>query len=193
MNTAKKYFTKTDEKLLGSLLGRILIAVENKGRAWYVDPVTRSKYYLGSYINAYSVMRLMGVGMATSDLKKIHIAFLDEVVKDIPVKGDTLATRLDRALGVGWQANLNNTKEDLALQRRFTGRMLIQVQTNGEAWYVDPVSKKRYYLGRPAEAYAIMRAFGLGITNKDLNKIPVGSFTPSQIKKIEDIISGKIK
>ena len=36
----------------------------------------------------------------------------------------------------------------------------------------NPVDNKRYFLGRPNDAFAIMRAFGLGITNANLSKIP---------------------
>jgi hypothetical protein len=34
---------------------------------------------------------------------------------------------------------------------------------------------KAYYLGRPADAFAIMRNLGLGITDANLGKIAVGA------------------
>jgi len=49
------------------------------------------------------------------------------------------------------------------------GRILLQVESHGEAWYVNPVNNQRYYLGRPDDAYAIMRSLGLGISNVDFN------------------------
>ncbi len=52
------------------------------------------------------------------------------------------------------------------------GKILLDVELNGEAYYVSPVDKKGYYLGRPADAFRIMREKGLGITNNDLDKIP---------------------
>jgi len=55
------------------------------------------------------------------------------------------------------------------------GKILIDVEQNGEAYYIYPKDKKAYYLGRPADAFRIMRELGLGITNSDLNKIPEGS------------------
>ena len=67
---------------------------------------------------------------------------------------------------------------DLSLRQRLSGRILLQVQSRGEAWYVNPVDLKRYYLGRPADAFQIMRKLGLGITNRDLNTIP--GVTPAQ-------------
>lgn len=56
-----------------------------------------------------------------------------------------------------------------------SGKILIDVEKNGEAYYIYPKDKKAYYLGRPADAFQIMRNLGLGITNNDLNKIPEGS------------------
>jgi len=55
------------------------------------------------------------------------------------------------------------------LPERLKGRILIQTQSNGEAWYVNPVNKKRYYLGRPDDAFDIMRSLALGISNQDFN------------------------
>ena len=54
------------------------------------------------------------------------------------------------------------------------GRILLRTETSGEAYYVNPEDNRLYYLGRPADAFALMRRFGLGINNQDLNKIIVG-------------------
>jgi ribosomal protein L30/L7E len=60
-------------------------------------------------------------------------------------------------------AAVNSAKAMIA---RLSGRILLQVQKNGEAWYIYPKDLKRYYLGRPADAFAIMRKLGLGATHK---------------------------
>lgn len=52
-----------------------------------------------------------------------------------------------------------------SLAQRLSGRILLQVESHGEAWYVSPASQKRYYLGRPADALNIMRNLGLGATH----------------------------
>ena len=41
---------------------------------------------------------------------------------------------------------------------------MLQVEENGEAWYVYPDDLKKYYLGRPADAFGVMRELGLGAT-----------------------------
>lgn len=55
---------------------------------------------------------------------------------------------------------------------RLSGRILLKVEDSGKAYYVYPVDLKLYYLGRPADAFNIMRSLGLGITNRDLESIP---------------------
>ncbi len=53
------------------------------------------------------------------------------------------------------------------------GKILLDVEDSGKAYYIYPKDKKAYYLGRPADAFAVMRELGLGITNKDIRKIQV--------------------
>jgi len=68
---------------------------------------------------------------------------------------------------------------DTKLVNRLKGRILLQTQSHGEAWYLSPVDGKRYYMKDGATAYEMMRKFGTGIANKDLDKIPVGTL-PSE-------------
>ncbi|MBI4250375.1 hypothetical protein HY622_02195 [Candidatus Uhrbacteria bacterium] len=62
----------------------------------------------------------------------------------------------------------------LSLSTKLKGRILLDVRQKGEAWYVNPKNEQRYFLGRPADAFQVMRQLGLGITNADLEKIPQG-------------------
>jgi hypothetical protein len=40
------------------------------------------------------------------------------------------------------------------------GHIFLQVEAHGEAWYVNPLDQRRYYLGRPKHALAILQALG---------------------------------
>ena len=64
--------------------------------------------------------------------------------------------------------------EAATMAQMMKGKILLQVEANGEAWYVYPGDLHRYYLGRPADAFTIMRNFGLGISDADLAQIPIG-------------------
>jgi hypothetical protein len=61
-----------------------------------------------------------------------------------------------------------------ALIRRLRGRVLLQVFTDGNAWYIPPTTDRRYFLADGTRAFLLLRQFGLGITDEDLAKIPVG-------------------
>ncbi|PLX22154.1 hypothetical protein C0584_00160 [Candidatus Parcubacteria bacterium] len=60
---------------------------------------------------------------------------------------------------------------DLQLAKRLAGQIIIQVEENGEAWYINPDDLKKYYLGRPDDAFSVMRRLGLGISRENLAKI----------------------
>jgi len=68
---------------------------------------------------------------------------------------------------------------DLALAKRLSGRIIIETERNGEAWYINPVDLKKYYLGRPADAFAIMRTLSLGISRRDLASVHKPSYDES--------------
>jgi len=58
-----------------------------------------------------------------------------------------------------------------ASQNNLQGKILLQVEGAGQAWYVDPSSNTRAFLGRPSDAFQVMRELGVGIKNQDLAKI----------------------
>lgn len=143
------------------LSGRILLQVESHGEAWYVEPVSIKRYYLGRPNDAFSLMQNLGLGVKTSELQ----GFL---AKQAP--------------------------------GRLSGRILLQVEDKGQAYYVNPLNLKLYYLGRPADAFALMRTLGLGISNVDLENIPLApysalpviSYTNIDEQKLNENLSEKV-
>ncbi|MDD5726463.1 MAG: hypothetical protein PHC53_03575 [Patescibacteria group bacterium] len=61
---------------------------------------------------------------------------------------------------------------DPAFAKSMQGRILLQVESHGEAWYIRSKDLKRYYMKDGAAAYSIMRFFSQGIADVDLAKIP---------------------
>src|SRR5262245_29586424 len=70
---------------------------------------------------------------------------------------------------------LPDLSHTLAVRTQVRGHILLQVQSHGEAWYVDPVGGYRYYMPDGDAAYEMLRSFGLGITNADLASLKAGS------------------
>ena len=65
---------------------------------------------------------------------------------------------------------------DKKLTTRLKGKILLQVENHGEAWYINPKDEKRHYMANGNEAYSIMRNLGVGITNIDLERIKTNTY-----------------
>lgn len=131
------------EDLRTKLSGRILLAVEEQGEAWYVDPANKERYFLGKPVEAFNLMQQIGLGISNASFNSF--------------KGKAPA--------------------------RLSGKILIKVQDSGKAYYVNPIDLKLYFLGKPSDAFLLMRRLGMGITNKNLATIP--TFAHGLIPRIE--------
>lgn len=110
------------------------------------------------------------------------------------------AFRIMRELSVGiTNENLNRVRTDTIFACTQAGKIFLQVQAAGEAWYVYPPDCSAHYLGRPADAFSIMRGKGLGISNTDIAKVPTAQkytdpeqavVTPVQATQAEKTGSG---
>jgi hypothetical protein len=180
------------DTLFHFLAGRILLQVEENGEAWYVNPQNWKRSFLGRPDDAFSVMRQQGIGISNENLAKIPVSL--DYLSGKDSNGDGLPDAFKEALGLDvYSADSDGDGYDdltellqghnplgaspIAYDFNFSkaqaGKIFIQVENNGEAWYVNPVDIKRYFLGRPLDAFNIMRNLGLGITNKDLEILEV--------------------
>lgn len=121
--------------LAGRLKGKILLQVESKGEAWYVNPDNEKRYYLGRPADAFNVMRELGLGVSNKDF------------------------------------DLWNNKAP----NRLLGKILLKVEDSGKAYYVNPADLKMHFLGRPADAFRVMRELGLGIGDDNLSEIKISN------------------
>lgn len=131
------------------LRGRVLLQADDKGQAWYINPLDGKRYSLGRPDAALKVMRSLGLG----------------------VKSDKLdAWRKYRA------------------PRAYSGRIVLDVENLGEAYYINPLDQKLYFLGSPAQALEVMSALGLGVYTADLNRIALAVPTET-VKQPEAIVA----
>lgn len=170
--------------------GKIYLQVEKNGEAWYVYPSNNHRYYLGRPNDAFNLMRSLGLGISDANLNQIPVGLLDMTATDYDRDG--LPDDLEKALGtkidnpdsdnddysdkteIEHWFNPNGSDKlpvNTALINQLRGNILLQVEKNGEAWYLNPADDKRYYLGRPADAFQIMRQLGIGISNANLAQI----------------------
>lgn len=170
--------------------GKIFLQVAKNGEAWYISPVNNQRYFLGRPDDAFNIMRGLGLGISNKNLAQIPIGILE--YSGLDSDDDGLPDGLESAIGLNplnpdsnnddyadkteienWSGTLDG--EQLSVNKNLIaslkGRILLQTEKHGEAWYLNPSDSKRYYLGRPADAFAVMRSLGIGITNANLAKI----------------------
>ncbi|MFZ4631863.1 MAG: trypsin-like peptidase domain-containing protein [Patescibacteria group bacterium] len=183
---------KEDLKLTKKLSGKILLQVEDGGKAWYVDSKSLNRYYLADGNAAYGALKKFGLGITNENLNKIPVGIEDRVL-GVDSDNDGLDDKTEISLGTdknkadtdgdgyhdsqevktGYNPRgAGKTNTSSAYSKGLEGKILIQVQGNGEAWYV--YNGKRYYLADGEAAYKIMKYLSLGITTADLNKIKEG-------------------
>ena len=136
------------QELTNRVSGYILLQVESLGEAWYVRPDDTNRYYMKDGATAYEMMRSFGLGITDFDLESIPAVDSTEVMKTAESVCDTNS-----------------------FAKNQSGKILLQVQQHGEAWYVYPAKCLRIYMKDGEQAYEIMRFLGLGITNQDLKTI----------------------
>ena len=66
---------------------------------------------------------------------------------------------------------ITSSNVDKKLAEKLKGKILLQIESHGEAWYVNPKDGSRYYMANGNAAYDIMRKLSIGITNKDFTKL----------------------
>lgn len=174
-----------------SVRGRILLDVERRGEAWYVVPDVVERTYLGRPENAYRVLRDYGLGITDDNLRRIPIAPPGTSGDD--GDGDGLSAAFEAAIGSSDENadsdfdGIDDGREvaagtlpdgagriiDRALADRLAGKILLQVEGRGEAWYVHPVDGRRHYLGRPDDALRVMQRTALGISADNLSRVPI--------------------
>jgi|GEM_PF-4229782 hypothetical protein len=184
-----------DIKLATRLKGQILLQVHESGEAWYIPMNSTQKFYLSDGPTAFEMLREFGLGITNADLAKIP-AGLEERFDDVDTDEDGLPDKMEEGL----QTDVNNPDTDgdgfsdgdevlihntnplgegnaarsTSLVNRLKGHIVLQVESRGEAWYINPADGKRYYMKNGEASFQIMRFLSLGISNEDLAKIEVG-------------------
>ena len=180
----------SNDEMYERLRGKILLKVEDEGRAYYVHYNNKRMYYLGTPAEAFEIMRNQGVGITNDNIFKIGVEITELSGSD--EDGDGLSDLFEDAIGTeksnkdtdgdgfddktevvnGYNpidGSGGKLSSDSAFSEKQKGKIFLQVERNGEAWYINPKDAKKYFLGRPADAFGVMRSLSLGISNKDFD------------------------
>ena len=183
--------TIKNQEMYNSLKGKIILKVESNGEAYYINPQKETIHYLGRPEDAFQVMREQGIGIKNNDLYKIPVGIgelsgddsdndgISDLMEDAlglnkdnsDSDGDTYSDKDELLSGFSPWTKDTKLNLDYDFSENQKGKIFLQVENNGEAWYVNPSDSKRYFLGRPADAFGIMRYLGLGISNDNFNNL----------------------
>lgn len=172
------------------LRGSFLIQADAQGQAWYVDMENGLRHELNKN-SAWSTISSLGIGVSSTDLKKIPIGVNNKLTNH-DADGDGLDDDLERAIGT----NPNNPDSDndsyqdaveilnhydplgpdrlpidKKLVSKLAGQILLDVNRNGEAWYLNPKDGLRYYIAGQTELFQLISLLGQGINTINLNSI----------------------
>lgn len=145
---------------------------------WWTDKARAGKTTLDKFIK---ISNIKSKGSTNIFLKPFKDGvnsffgkhFILQVIYKNSVSGVAVANNdPDPHYSTQYRALLKFTAMDEILINRLKGYLLLQTESSGEAWYLNPADSKRYYMKDGAVAYQMMRNFGLGITNVNLAKIP---------------------
>lgn len=103
------------------------------------------------------------------------------------MKDGPTAYEMMRAFGLGiTDSDLAKLQAgDASLKSQLKGRIVLQVEQHGEAYYVHPKDGSVHYMKDGEAAYSIMRSLSLGITNADLAKLASKEFESVPYKENE--------
>lgn len=173
------------------LRGYFLIQVDRAGEAWYVDPENGLRHYVDKNISVIEMLNKFGEGISNENLAKIPLAVDSRFVR-YDSDGDGLDDRVERAIGTDpYNPDTDGDSYDDGLEIRYhfdplgsgrldidldfsanlAGRILLQAEGNGEAWYVNPDDNLRYYIADAEDLMRIVKYLGKGISTLHLEEI----------------------
>lgn len=152
--------TCMDSSIVGSVSAGLLVDIIGEADGWYLIEMKdgRQGYVWNTFITVTN-------RQFTADTAKEVVEVKQKVEAEPTVKREVKDTELSRSL---------------------RGRILLQVENHGEAWYVHPEDGRRFYMKDGDTAYQMMREFGLGASNVDIDALLNGD------KALASRLSGKI-
>jgi hypothetical protein len=181
-----KTFTIADNAGYEKYQGQVVIKPEDNYQTYYISPTIAAAYFLENEESCQLVISQYGIGISNQLLNLIPLGLEPQVGDD--TDGDRLADRLEDAIGTDKYSRdtdrdlFNDYGEllngydprgagaltlDLTFSAKQAGRIFLQVENRGEAWYINPADNKRYFLGKAGEALFVFRQLGTDVTNQE--------------------------
>lgn len=183
-----KDFTIKNSALYQRLRGQIILRVQGSGEAYYVSPVSTKLIYLGHGRKALDSLLYQSTGISNATIRGVLPGIMKATGVDSDMDG--LNDNLERAIGTNpldfnsdqdrysdstevgngfdplgfgaWPISAQSTE-------KLKGRILLQVESRGQSWYVNPKNGMRYLFSNQYDTAEMIRTVGTGITNYNFN------------------------
>jgi hypothetical protein len=133
-----------DQALSNRLSGSLLLDVEGNGEVYYVDPESQGKEYLADGAAAHRLLERRALGINESNFSKLEL---------------------------GSEVDESNVCSNSVLADKLKGKIVLRVESHGEAYWINPNNCRAYYTGTYEAAYNLMKKMSLGIKKVNLAKI----------------------
>jgi len=174
--------TTQNNNLYNQLKGRIIITPQSNGEAYYISATEKKVYYLGDNSQALRVMQGLGSGTNSATLRKVSTGYgkltgYDSDRDGLPDNFESLIGTNPYTFNTDGDRHSDKTEIDhnydptvgngkrLTMPANLKGRIFLQVDRNGEAWYMNPVDGKKYWLNTQDDMSNLIKKFGLGVSN----------------------------
>lgn len=194
-----------------NLRGSFLLEAESQGQAWYLDTQNTLRHYLPNNYQAIVVLRDLSLGMTNADLARIPVAIdarlvrldsdadglddrLERAIGSDPHKKDTDGDSYDDALELAQHFNVlgaGRSAIDLKFRDRFLGQIVMQVESHGELWYLNPADGLRYLITDIIDLHNIIKYLAIGVSDQDLKVITDSRLIEAGAKKNIKVKLGK--
>ena len=174
--------------LYNRLKGRLIITPQRNGEAYYVSATEKTVYYLGDNFQALKTLQGLGYGANSATLNRVAAGYAQ--LSGYDADRDGLPDKFEEMIGTDSQNfntdgdrysdkteidhNYDPTRGDgqrLIMNTNLRGRIFLQVDRNGEAWYMNPVDSKKYWLNTPADMNNLITKFALGVSNYNFSQL----------------------
>lgn len=154
------------QKRTGLFMGMPTLGVNKINYILSVNQIKKWLNSLGGYdVTKNNFSALKNYYSQSADINNIDLS----VIKILDSSDNT--NLIDKDNSNKLNPSTNQAQVDTKLSSKLKGKILLQVESHGEAWYINPKTGSKHYMANGNEAYRIMRYLGVGITNKDLEKI----------------------
>lgn len=166
------------------LKGQIILKVQGNGEAYYVSPSSPRLIYLGQGGQALDTLLNHSSGITDATLRGVVPGITRPFGADSDMDG--LTDNYEMAIGTK-ALNFNSDNDrysdflevkngfdplgygawpaSSAATEKLKGRILLQVESRGQSWYVNPKDGKRYLFSDKYDTAEMIKIVGTGITN----------------------------